>query len=36
MVKRIVAIAFIFVFTSIAWVILGGTIFSRTQSSDQH
>lgn len=36
MVKRIIAIAFIFVFTSIAWVILGGTIFSRTQSSDQH
>jgi hypothetical protein len=36
MTKRIVAIAFIFVCTSIAWVILGGTIFSRTQGSDQH
>jgi hypothetical protein len=36
MAKRIFAIAFIFVCTSIAWVILGGTIFSRTQGSDQH
>ena len=30
MVKRIVAIAFIFVCTSVAWAILGTTIFSRT------
>jgi hypothetical protein len=36
MVKRIVAIAFIFACTTIAWLILGGTIFSRTQGSDQH
>lgn len=35
MTKRILAIAFIFIFTSIAWVVLGATIFSRTQSSDQ-
>ncbi|HEY6118407.1 MAG TPA: inner membrane CreD family protein [Pyrinomonadaceae bacterium] len=34
MLKRIVAIAFIFVCTSVAWAILGGTIFSRTYSSD--
>jgi inner membrane protein involved in colicin E2 resistance len=33
MTKRIVAIAFIFVCTSIAWGILGGTIFSRTYDS---
>src|SRR5437773_192506 len=33
MTKRIIAIAFIFVCTSIAWVILGGTIFSRTYDS---
>ena len=32
MVKRIAAIAFIFVCTAIAWGILGGTIFSRTYS----
>jgi len=36
MVKRIVAIAFIFVCTSVAWLVLGGTIFQRTQGSDQH
>ena len=36
MAKRIVAIAFIFVCTSIAWLILGSTIFSRTRGSDQH
>jgi inner membrane protein involved in colicin E2 resistance len=30
--KRITAIAFIFVCTTIAWAILGGTIFSRTYS----
>ncbi len=34
MTKRIIAIAFIFVCTSIAWAILGGTIFSRTYSLD--
>ena len=31
--KRIIAIAFIFICTTIAWVILGGTIFSRTYDS---
>ncbi len=36
MVKRIVAIAFIFACTSVAWVVLGATIFNRTQGSDQH
>src|SRR5258708_33484802 len=30
MTKRIIAIAFIFVCTSVAWAILGGPIFSRT------
>ncbi|MCA1602924.1 MAG: inner membrane CreD family protein, partial [Acidobacteria bacterium] len=34
MTKRIIAIAFIFICTSVAWVILGGTIFSRTYSLD--
>lgn len=34
MTKRIIAIAFIFVCTSIAWAILGGTIFSRTYDSE--
>ena len=34
MVKRIVAITFIFVCASVAWAILGGTIFSRTYDSD--
>jgi inner membrane protein involved in colicin E2 resistance len=34
MTKRIIAIIFIFVVTSIAWAILGATIFSRTYSSD--
>jgi hypothetical protein len=33
MVKRIVAVAFIFLSTSVAWAILGATIFSRTYSS---
>ena len=33
MTKRIIAIAFIFVCTTIAWAILGGTIFSRTYDS---
>ncbi|HXL86568.1 MAG TPA: inner membrane CreD family protein [Gemmatimonadaceae bacterium] len=36
MAKRIFAIAFIFVCTSIAWMILGSTIFSRTRGSDLH
>jgi inner membrane protein involved in colicin E2 resistance len=35
MVKRLVAIAFIFVCTSGAWVILGVTIMARTNSSDE-
>jgi inner membrane protein involved in colicin E2 resistance len=35
MTKRIMAIAFIFICTSVAWAILGGTIFSRTYSLDQ-
>jgi inner membrane protein involved in colicin E2 resistance len=35
MTKRIVAIVFIFICTSVAWVILGGTIFSRTYSLDE-
>jgi inner membrane protein involved in colicin E2 resistance len=34
MLKRITAIVFIFVFATIAWMILGATIFSRTYSSD--
>jgi inner membrane protein involved in colicin E2 resistance len=34
MLKRIVAILFIFGCTGVAWAILGGTIFSRTYSSD--
>src|SRR5690242_17467404 len=33
MTKRIIAITFIFICTSIAWVILGATIFSRTYDS---
>ena len=33
--KRLVAIAFIFVCATIAWVVLGATIFARTQGSDQ-
>jgi inner membrane protein involved in colicin E2 resistance len=36
MLKRIIAIAFIFVCASVAWVILGATIFSRTYDSDQN
>lgn len=36
MAKRIFAIAFIFVCTSIAWIVLGATIFTRTRGSDQH
>lgn len=34
MIKRLLAVAFIFICTSIAWGILGGTIVSRTNSSD--
>ncbi|HSE30999.1 MAG TPA: inner membrane CreD family protein [Pyrinomonadaceae bacterium] len=33
MTKRIIAIAFIFICTSVAWLILGATIFSRTYNS---
>jgi hypothetical protein len=36
MAKRIFAIAFIFACTSLAWVVLGATIFSRTERSDRH
>jgi inner membrane protein involved in colicin E2 resistance len=35
MLKRIVAIAFIFVCASAAWMVLGATVFSRTYNSDQ-
>ncbi len=34
MLKRIVAIAFIFVCASAAWMVLGATVFSRTYDSD--
>ena len=34
MTKRIIAIVFIFICTSVAWAILGGTIFSRTYDSN--
>ncbi len=34
MIKRLLAVAFIFVCTSIAWGVLGGTIIRRTNSSD--
>ncbi|HEU4834447.1 MAG TPA: inner membrane CreD family protein [Pyrinomonadaceae bacterium] len=34
MTKRIIAIAFIFICTSVAWGILGATLFSRTYDSD--
>jgi hypothetical protein len=36
MVKRIIAIFFIFICASVAWAILGATIFSRTYSSDSN
>jgi len=36
MVKRIAAISFIFICTTVAWMILGGTIFSRTYSAGDH
>src|SRR5919206_7364 len=35
MLKRIVAIAFIFLCASAAWMVLGATIFSRTYDSDE-
>lgn len=35
MTKRLLAIAFIFICTSIAWGVLGGTIFARTQGSNK-
>ena len=35
MLRQIVALVFIFICTTIAWMILGATIFSRTYSSDQ-
>ena len=35
MIKRIIAIAFIFVLTAIAWAILGGTILARTYDSSE-
>lgn len=34
MVRRLLAIAFIFVCTSVAWAILGGSILARTRSAD--
>src|ERR1700733_6616975 len=36
MIKRIIAISFIFVCTTVAWMILGATIFSRTYSASGH
>src|SRR5215216_3305669 len=33
MTKRVIAVSFIFVCTSIAWMVLGGTIFQRTYDS---
>ena len=36
MIMRLLAVAFIFICTSIAWGILGGAIVSRTNSSDEH
>src|SRR5215469_12687297 len=34
-IKKIFAIAFVFVCTTIAWMILGGTIFQRTYGQDE-
>jgi len=34
MIKRLLAIVFIFFCTAVAWMILGGTIYNRTRSSD--
>ncbi len=36
MIKRIAAISFIFLCTTVAWMILGATIFSRTYSADSN
>lgn len=36
MIKRIAAISFIFICATIAWLILGATIFSRTYSAESH
>lgn len=36
MIKHIAALAFIFICTSIAWMILGGTIFARTGNAGEH
>jgi hypothetical protein len=36
MTKRLVAIAFIFICTTIAWMVLGSTLLVRSRSSDQH
>src|SRR5215210_3754445 len=36
MVKRIIAIAFIFACTAIAWIVLGATVFNRTRGSDRN
>jgi inner membrane protein involved in colicin E2 resistance len=36
MIRRIAAISFIFLCTTIAWMILGGTIFQRTYSADSN
>lgn len=35
MTKRIIAIAFIFMCTAVAWIVLGATIFERTNSADR-
>jgi hypothetical protein len=35
-IRRIAAISFIFVCTTVAWMILGSTIYSRTGSSNEH
>ena len=35
MTKRLIAIAFIYVCTTVAWMILGATLFQRSESSDQ-
>jgi hypothetical protein len=35
MTKRLIAIAFIYICTTVAWMILGATLFERSQSSDQ-
>ena len=35
MTRRLIAIAVIYVFTTVAWMILGATLFERSRSSDQ-